>query len=180
MGTELGVDCMPSCQPMPFFNPLFVLNPVPSDVTHPSSVGVAASAVRPNICQYHAVEPIAKTVAPIGRALFLKEDAAPSVELDVEAARCINQFVSHCVNRICRAPKPLHDADDASSRFAGVVGLGWWVCGSRTEAVLLEALSVVAPAVRAVRSADRANMLYVSWPGARRRWINGVAGGGDR
>jgi len=46
-----------------------------------------ASAVRPNICQYHAVEPIAKTVAPMGRALFLKDEAAPSAELDVEAAR---------------------------------------------------------------------------------------------
>ena len=57
-----------------------------------------ASAVRPNICQYHAVDPIAKIVAPMGRALFLKDEAAPSVELDVEAARYIIQFVSHHIN----------------------------------------------------------------------------------
>jgi hypothetical protein len=59
--------------------------------------------------------------------------------------------------------------------------LGWGrVCGSRTEAVLLVALRVAAPAERAVRSADRANMLSVSWLGARREWINGVVDGGDR
>ena len=68
-------------------------------VTHPSSAGVIASTLRPNICQYHAVDPIAKTVAPMGRALFFREDAAPSAEeLDVEAARYIIQFVSHDIN----------------------------------------------------------------------------------
>jgi len=59
-------------------------------------------------------------VAPTGRALFFKEEAAPSA--DVEAAR---------------------------------------------EVVLLVALRAAAPAERAVRSADRANMLIQSWPGAR-------------
>jgi hypothetical protein len=54
-----------------------------------------------------------------------------------------------------------------------------WVSGSRTEAVLLGALRAAAPAERAVRSADRANMLSVSWLGARREWINGVVDGGD-
>jgi len=89
------------------------------------------------------------------------------------------QFVSHRVNQACRQPKHPREAGDASSGAAGVLGMGW-VCGSRTEAVLLVALRAATPAERAVRSADRANMLYVSWPGARRGWINGVAGGGDR
>jgi hypothetical protein len=124
--------------------------------------------VRPNICQYHAVDPIAKAVAPMGRALFLNEEAAPSVvELDVEAARCIIQPVSHHINCVSRALRLPHDAGDASLRLAGAMGLRR-VCGSRTEAVLLEALRVAAPAERAVRSADRANMLCVCWPGARR------------
>jgi hypothetical protein len=58
-----------------------------------------ASALRPNICQYQAVDPRAKTVAPMGRALCLRVEAAPSAEeLDVEAARYIIQFVSHAIN----------------------------------------------------------------------------------
>jgi hypothetical protein len=57
---------------------------------------------------------------------------------------------------------------------------GGGVFGSRTEAVLLVALRVAAPAERAIRSADRANMLSVSWLGARKEWINGVVDGGDR
>jgi|TARA_R110002003_G_scaffold97_13_gene7868 hypothetical protein len=58
-----------------------------------------ASTVRPNCCQYHAVDPIAKTVAPMGKALLLRVEAAPSVEeLDVEAARYIIQFVSYHPN----------------------------------------------------------------------------------
>ena len=61
----------------------------------------------------------------------------------------------------------------------GGVGLGE-IFGSRTEAVLEVALRVAAPAERAVRSADRANMLSVSWLGARRGRINGFVGGGDR
>lgn len=61
--------------------------------------------------------------------------------------------------------------------LAGAVGLGC-VAGRRTEAVLLEALRAAAPAERAVRSADRANMLNSSWLGARKEWINGVVDGG--
>jgi hypothetical protein len=58
-----------------------------------------ASTSRPNICQYQAVEPSANAVAPMGRALFFREEAAPSAEeLDVEAARYIIQFVSHAIN----------------------------------------------------------------------------------
>jgi hypothetical protein len=57
-----------------------------------------ASTLRPNICQYQAVDPRAKTVAPMGRALFFRDDAAPSAELDVEAARYIIQFVSQAIN----------------------------------------------------------------------------------
>jgi hypothetical protein len=65
-----------------------------------------ASTLRPNICQYQAVDPRAKTVAPMGRALFLKEEAAPSVvELDVEAARYIIQFVSHHINWYIKSPR---------------------------------------------------------------------------
>jgi hypothetical protein len=67
--------------------------------THPSSAGAMASTGRPNICQYQAVDPSANTVAPMGRALFFSEEAAPSAEeLDVEAARYIIQFVSHAIN----------------------------------------------------------------------------------
>lgn len=55
-----------------------------------------ASALRPNICQYHAVDPRAKRVAPMGRALLFMAPSA--VELDVEAARYIIQFVSHAIN----------------------------------------------------------------------------------
>jgi hypothetical protein len=53
-----------------------------------------ASTLRPNCCQYQADEPRAKTVAPMGRALFFREEAE---ELDVEAARYIIQFVSHAI-----------------------------------------------------------------------------------
>jgi len=56
--------------------------------------------------------------------------------------------------------------------LAGAVGLGR-VFERRTEEVLLVALRVALPAERAVRRADRANMLSVSWLGARTRWING-------
>lgn len=42
------------------------------------------------------MEPMAKTVAPAGRALFFQDEAAPSAEeLDDEAERCITQCVSH-------------------------------------------------------------------------------------
>ena len=58
-----------------------------------------ASTLRPNICQDQAVDPRAKTVAPMGRALFFREEAVPSAEeLYVEAARYIIQFVSHYIN----------------------------------------------------------------------------------
>ena len=70
------------------------------------------------------------------------------------------------------------EATNGLPELAGAVGLGG-TCGRRTEAVLLVALRVAAPAVRAVRSADRANMVSVSWLGARAEWINGVVGGGD-
>lgn len=100
MGIELGVDCIPYCQFLLSAN--LAMSPPPEanwGLTHPSSAGVMASALRPNICQYHADDPRAKTVAPMGRALFLSEEAAPSVEeLDVEAARYIIQFVSQCIN----------------------------------------------------------------------------------
>jgi hypothetical protein len=51
---------------------------------------------------------------------------------------------------------------------------------ARTEAVLEVALRVAAPAERAERSADRANMLSVGRLGAKGEGINGVVGGGDR
>ena len=74
----------------------------------------------------------------------------------------------------------MHDeAIDGLAELAGAVELGV-ACGRRTEAVLLVALRVAAQAERAVRSADRANMLSVSWLGARRGRINGFVGGGDR
>ena len=65
-----------------------------------------ASTLRPYICQYQADEPRAKTVAPMGRALFLSVEEAPSVE--VEAARYIIQFVSHAVN-LCSDTARSHD-----------------------------------------------------------------------
>lgn len=64
--------------------------------THPSSAGVMASTLRPNRCQYQAVVPIAKAVAPMGRALLFRAVTAPSAEVD--AARYIIQFVSQCIN----------------------------------------------------------------------------------
>jgi hypothetical protein len=47
---------------------------------------------------YHATEPIEKMVAPAGRALFFQEEPAPSAVEEVEAERCITQFVSNCIN----------------------------------------------------------------------------------
>ena len=37
-------------------------------------------------------------VAPAGRALFFQEEPAPSAVEEVEAERCITQFVSKCIN----------------------------------------------------------------------------------
>lgn len=49
----------------------------------------------------------------------------------------------------------------------------------RTEDGLLVALRAAAPAVRAVRSAERANMVVCSWLGAIGRVDQWVVGGGD-
>jgi uncharacterized protein (DUF2344 family) len=57
-----------------------------------------ASTLRPNICQYQAVDPRAKAVAPMGNALLRIDEEAPSAEELVEAARYIIQFVSHHIN----------------------------------------------------------------------------------
>jgi hypothetical protein len=82
-------------------------------------------------------------------------------------------------NHISKALYNMLQSADGPLALAGGCRLGG-VFGSRTEAVLLVALRVAAPAERAVRSADRANMLSVSWLGARKEWINGVVDGGDR
>jgi hypothetical protein len=102
MGTESGADCV-SVLLAPVLAKMPTKTSIPSlaggGATHPSSAGVMASTLRPNICQYQAVDPSANTVAPMGRALFFREEAAPSAEeLDVEAARYIIQFVSHAIN----------------------------------------------------------------------------------
>jgi len=51
-----------------------------------------------------------------------------------------------------------------SGELAGAVGCDG-MAGRRTEAVLLAALRAAAPAVRAERRADRANMVTCSWLG---------------
>ena len=56
---------------------------------------------------------------------------------------------------------PVADVAGPWMKSAGLAGAGRVVMasGGRTEAVLLAALRAAAPAVRAVRSADRANMV---------------------
>jgi hypothetical protein len=51
-----------------------------------------------------------------------------------------------------------------SGELAGAMGCRG-MTGRRTEVVLLAALRAAAPAVRAERSADRANMVTCSWLG---------------
>lgn len=65
-----------------------------------------------------------------------------------------------------------------SLELAGAGG-GCETSGSRTEAVLLAALRAAAPAVRAVRSADRANMLMFGRLGAGTEEGQWGGGGGD-
>jgi hypothetical protein len=81
---------------------------------------------------------------------------------------------SSAMPSICMSSPPDHMMPSTKNalELAGGVGLGR-VFERRTEEVLLVALRVALPAERAVRRADRANMLSVSWLGARRRWING-------
>jgi hypothetical protein len=126
-------------------------------VAHPSSAGVMASTLRPKWCQYQAVELMAKTVAPMGRALFFRRIAAPSAEaLDVDAARCGPKSAIAPIHPSRPPYNPARPAKGADARGGWRPGNGVW---GRTEAVLLEALRAAAPAERAVRSADRANML---------------------
>ena len=117
-----------------------------------------ASALPPYRWRYHATEPIERTVAPAGRALFFQEEPAPSVA-EVEAERYITQFVSNCINGHHRSRDRCRRALDQVGRARGSWSDREGPPGGRTEAVLLAALRAAAPAVRAVRSADRANMV---------------------
>jgi hypothetical protein len=67
------------------------------------------------------------------------------------------QFVSQHANWCASAPGRHDEPADGLLELAGAVGRAR-VGGFRTEAVLLEALRVAAPAVRADRRAERANM----------------------
>ena len=59
-----------------------------SNMTHPSSAGVIASTFRPKRWKYHAVDPMAKAVAPAGRAFVFQDDAASAAdEAEVEEGR---------------------------------------------------------------------------------------------
>jgi hypothetical protein len=111
--------------------------------THPSSAGVMASTVRPNCCQYQAVEPRANRVAPMGRALFFSADAAPSAEaLDVEAARyTVNSSAKMPIGGTPRPGDTTSTQMDCWSSRELSAGRGWAVfvpkrfcsrhCGSR-------------------------------------------------
>jgi hypothetical protein len=99
------------------------------------------------------------------------------------SARCRGRALYHPIRQPCyqltvqRPPAAWRTEISSIARGSGRPGEA---CGSRTEAVLEVALRVAAPAERAERSADRANMLSGSWLGAGREWINGVVDGGDR
>ena len=99
---------------------------VGSRSTHPSSAGVMASALPPYRWRYHATEPIEKMVAPAGRALSFQEEPAPSA-VEVEAERCITQFVSNCIKGHCRSCNRCRRAADrvveACGSCAGCRGL---------------------------------------------------------
>jgi hypothetical protein len=77
-----------------------------------------ASALPPYRWRYHATEPIERTVAPAGRALFFQEEPAPSVA-EVEAERYITQFVSNCINGHHGSRDPCRRALDQVGRARG-------------------------------------------------------------
>jgi hypothetical protein len=148
-------------------------------MTYPSSAGVIASTLRPKRWKYQAVDPMAKTDAPMGRALFLKEAAAPSAEkLDVDAARYMTQFVSFHVHGRIEAPRQCEETGDGWQMLAATVGWRrvwgcvpklscWWHCElwrrpSAPYAVLIE------PTCCGEAGSGR---------GGER--VNGVVGGGD-
>ena len=121
---------------------------------------------------------MAKAVAPTGRALFFQ--AAPSAaELEVEAERCITNVLADTPMRAETAHGVAGWPEMDSGKLAaagGCNGMGW----RRTEAVLDVALRPVAPTERAVRRADRANMVSWSWLagcGERRGAVGLLAGG---
>lgn len=128
---------------------------VDSRGTHPSSAGVMASALPPYRWRYHATEPIEKMVAPAGRALSFQEEPAPSAAEEVEAERCITQFVSNCINGNCvscdryrRAAEGLVEARGSCTDRRGLPGVVpklfcWQHCGLQRRlyapyAVLIE------------------------------------------
>lgn len=120
---------------------------------------------------------MAKVVAPTGRAFVFQDEAVPSaVELDVDDERYMTPDVS-IQSQLERAIPGMADAmprwlSRSSRRAVGRHGM----TRGRTEAVLLAALRAVAPAVRAERSADRANMATCSWLGGYERGETSIGG----